>query len=103
MATEVQDYEVAERLQVARDAAERAGKVTLKFFQTDFERQTKADGTVVTIADRKSEQHECNDVRAPGAIRRNPPPRCGNHRGREEPALLACFETHVKAITPKFG
>ena len=56
MATEVQDYEVAQRLQVARNAAERAGKITLKFFQTDFERQTKADGTVVTIADRKSEQ-----------------------------------------------
>ena len=56
MATEVQDYELAERLQVARQAAERAGRITLRHFQTDFERQTKADGTLVTIADRQSEQ-----------------------------------------------
>ncbi len=56
MATGVHDNELAERLQVARQAAERAGRITLKHFQTDFERQTKADGTVVTIADRQSEQ-----------------------------------------------
>lgn len=49
-------YELAERLKVARDAAERAGRITLKYFQTDFKRETKADGSVVTIADRQSEQ-----------------------------------------------
>ncbi len=56
MASDVEYYELAERLKVAREAAERAGKITLKYFQTDFQRETKADGTVVTIADRQSEQ-----------------------------------------------
>ncbi len=49
-------HELARRLKVAREAAERAGQITLRYFQTDFKRETKADGSVVTVADRQSEQ-----------------------------------------------
>jgi len=56
MIAEAQYYELAERLKVAREAAERAGRITLKYFQTDLKRETKADGSVVTVADRQSEQ-----------------------------------------------
>lgn len=48
--------QLSERMAVAREAAERAGKTTLKYFQTDCSRETKADGTVVTIADKQSEK-----------------------------------------------
>jgi len=48
--------ELSRRLEVARQAAIRAGRIMLKYARTDFQRETKADGSVVTIADRQSEQ-----------------------------------------------
>ena len=48
--------ELSRRLEVARQAAVRAGRIMLKYARTDFQRETKADGSVVTIADRQSEQ-----------------------------------------------
>ncbi len=51
-----QSDELSARLELARRIAARAGKVTLKYYQSDFQRETKLDGTVVTIADRESEQ-----------------------------------------------
>lgn len=48
--------ELSRRLEVARQAAMRAGRIMLKYARTDFQRETKADGSVVTIADRQSEQ-----------------------------------------------
>lgn len=56
MRREAERFDLSNRLKVAREAAGRAGKITLKYFQTDFQRETKADGTVVTPADRESEQ-----------------------------------------------
>lgn len=44
------------RLQLAVDIAREAGRLTLNYFQTEFVRETKQDGSVVTIADRESEQ-----------------------------------------------
>jgi histidinol phosphatase-like enzyme (inositol monophosphatase family) len=51
-----QARELSRRLEVAREAAIRAGRIMLKYARTDFERETKADGSVVTIADRQSER-----------------------------------------------
>ena len=48
--------ELSRRLEVARQAAIRAGRIMLNYARTDFQRETKADGSVVTIADRQSEQ-----------------------------------------------
>lgn len=48
--------ELSHRLEIARQAAIRAGRIMLKYARTDFQRETKADGSVVTIADRQSEQ-----------------------------------------------
>jgi len=48
--------ELSRRLEIARQAAIRAGRIMLKYARTDFQRETKADGSVVTIADRQSEQ-----------------------------------------------
>jgi len=48
--------ELALRMELAREVAERAGEITLKYFQGDFQRATKLDGTIVTTADREAEQ-----------------------------------------------
>ena len=45
-----------EFLSFAMDACEQAGRITLEYFQKDFEIERKADQSPVTIADRKSEQ-----------------------------------------------
>jgi histidinol-phosphatase len=51
-----ENEELDRRMAVARVAAVLAGKITLRHFQTGFERETKPDGSVVTVADRQSEQ-----------------------------------------------
>ena len=43
------------RMEIAADTAWEAGKITLRYFQTNIEVETKADQTPVTIADRQSE------------------------------------------------
>jgi histidinol phosphatase-like enzyme (inositol monophosphatase family) len=43
-------------LDFAVEAAWQAGKITLHYFQTDISADSKADGTVVTVADRRSEE-----------------------------------------------
>jgi histidinol phosphatase-like enzyme (inositol monophosphatase family) len=43
-------------LEFAIDACTQAGKITLEYFQKDFEIEKKSDQSPVTIADRKSEQ-----------------------------------------------
>jgi histidinol phosphatase-like enzyme (inositol monophosphatase family) len=48
--------ELSRRLEIARQAAIRAGRIMLKYARTHFQRETKANGSVVTIADRESEQ-----------------------------------------------
>ena len=48
--------ELERRLQVARAAADGAGRITLRWFCGDFKRETKRDGSVVTIADREGER-----------------------------------------------
>jgi histidinol-phosphatase len=50
------DETLAARLRLAREAALQAGRITLRYFLNEFQRETKADGSVVTIADRESEQ-----------------------------------------------
>lgn len=50
------DSELSARLDVARAAADNAGKNSLKYFLGELKRETKADGTIVTIADRQGEQ-----------------------------------------------
>jgi histidinol phosphatase-like enzyme (inositol monophosphatase family) len=45
-----------QRLEVATDAARRAGAATLKYFQTDLEVETKPDRSPVTVADREAEE-----------------------------------------------
>lgn len=47
--------EVSRRMQVAREIALAAGDITLRYFLNEFERETKSDGSVVTVADRESE------------------------------------------------
>jgi histidinol phosphatase-like enzyme (inositol monophosphatase family) len=47
---------LASHLDFAVDAAWRAGKVTLEYFQTPVETDRKADQTPVTIADRRAEE-----------------------------------------------
>jgi histidinol phosphatase-like enzyme (inositol monophosphatase family) len=44
------------RMEIAADAAWQAGKLTLRYFQTGVDVETKADSTPVTIADRASEE-----------------------------------------------
>lgn len=48
--------ELREWLDVAVDAAWRAGRVTLAYFQTGLRPETKADGSPVTVADREAER-----------------------------------------------
>src|SRR5688500_2759853 len=43
-------------LDFAVDAAWQAGKITLEYFQTQVEIQSKADDSPVTIADRRAEE-----------------------------------------------
>jgi histidinol phosphatase-like enzyme (inositol monophosphatase family) len=43
-------------LQFATDAASEAGKITLKYYQTDLTINRKQDNSVVTVADRQAEQ-----------------------------------------------
>jgi histidinol phosphatase-like enzyme (inositol monophosphatase family) len=45
-----------ELLDFAVDVAARAGKVTLEYFQTQLSIERKADNSVVTVADRRTEQ-----------------------------------------------
>ncbi len=46
---------LAHRMEVAADAAWRAGKLTLRYFQTGVAVESKADSSPVTVADRTSE------------------------------------------------
>jgi histidinol-phosphatase len=48
--------EFRELLDFAVDVAWRAGKVTLEYFQTQLSIERKADNSVVTVADRRTEQ-----------------------------------------------
>lgn len=55
---QVNENELAARLEVAKRIAVSAGKVTLKYFQTDqFSVDYKNDGSPLTVADRESETH----------------------------------------------
>jgi len=47
---------LAHRMELAADAAWKAGKVTLRHFQTGVEVETKADSSPVTVADRAAEE-----------------------------------------------
>ena len=50
--------EIDERLELAKQIAVSAGKLTLNYFQTDrFEVMKKGDGSPLTIADQESEKH----------------------------------------------
>jgi len=50
--------EIASRLALARAAGLEAGRLTLRYFQTnDFQTERKSDNSPVTIADRSAEQH----------------------------------------------
>ncbi len=50
------DPSLRELMEFAVDAAWRAGKLTLEYFQATFELETKADASPVTIADRRAEE-----------------------------------------------
>jgi len=50
--------EVARRLELAVEAAEEAGKITLEYFRRDdLEVERKGDDSPVTVADRRAEEH----------------------------------------------
>jgi myo-inositol-1(or 4)-monophosphatase len=48
--------ELSDLLGLARDLAAEAGRLTLEYFQRDVSVETKADGTPVTVADRRAEE-----------------------------------------------
>lgn len=49
-------HSLADLLDFAIDAAWRAGRITLAYFQTDIQAERKLDNTPVTVADRRSEE-----------------------------------------------
>jgi histidinol-phosphatase len=51
MAEDLQEY-----LRFARETAYQAGRLTLEYFNKGVQADAKADGSPVTIADRKAEQ-----------------------------------------------
>ena len=52
------ESEQSQRYELAQKIAKSAGKLTLNWFQTDqFEVETKADRSPLTVADRESETH----------------------------------------------
>lgn len=48
---------LAREMDVAAEIAWQAGRITLRYFQGDFERELKEDDSPVTVADREAEQH----------------------------------------------
>lgn len=51
------DESLRDLLEIAVDLAEEAGNITLKYFQRQFDVETKADSTPVTVADREAEAY----------------------------------------------
>lgn len=57
------DHAILSRLEVANRIAQSAGKITLKYFQTDrFSVDFKGDGSPLTVADREAEQHLRDEI-----------------------------------------
>jgi len=59
-----QPVDLRRALQVARDAAQRASEIALRYFRAPLEIETKADASPVTVADRECEQAIRGEIEA---------------------------------------